>query len=207
MEIDLDNSGRKRAASPVISGCDYALKYGIFHTLWKCVIKRDFILQNDIWFREKVAREDGDYMTKVLFYARTVKYEPISLYHYRMNEDSVTHSHTVKLFLSDIEMLLQINHFNELTVRGNEKMYKLIQRGIWGSLFSYPKLLVKYYSIKDIVAVNKKLYQAKLHESLETSNWKEKLLSVFLNKPYLYSCLIFPVKAAYLIRRSCRKKK
>ena len=57
---------------------------------WRLIIKRDFFLQNDLYFEENTRIEDVDWGVKVTYYAKRIQYIPILSVHYLKAGTSTT---------------------------------------------------------------------------------------------------------------------
>ena len=63
-----------------------------FDTAWAKVISYDFLIENDILFRDLPYREDGMYFQEITESASYIEFLPVGMYHYRMTEGSMVHS-------------------------------------------------------------------------------------------------------------------
>lgn len=62
-----------------------------FDTAWAKLISYDFLIKNNIIFRDLPYREDGMYFQELIEYADIVKQIPCGMYHYRMTSGSMVH--------------------------------------------------------------------------------------------------------------------
>lgn len=60
--------------------------------VWRCVYKRLFLLQNELWFHEGVCFEDVEFTPIVFCKARKIIYTGIPFYFYRKRNNSITTS-------------------------------------------------------------------------------------------------------------------
>jgi hypothetical protein len=72
----------------VMSGRDFLLKNGLPGGPTKYCFKRSLMTENNVWFAEKVASEDPDWVWKLPFYAKTMQYQPILIHHYVLYPNS-----------------------------------------------------------------------------------------------------------------------
>jgi len=85
-----------------ISGMDYYDKYSMnnsiipFECVWSRVYKRQFLLQNQLYFKKGVLHEDFLFTPLVCFYAKKVSVIDASLYFYRIRNGSISSSQTSK---------------------------------------------------------------------------------------------------------------
>lgn len=62
-------------------------------TAWNKLYKREFLIQNNLFFTEDVMYEDTDLSLKMLTYLKRIKYMNESAYNYRQNAQSITKEH------------------------------------------------------------------------------------------------------------------
>lgn len=85
-----------------LSGWDYYKKYALvsrkFHFV--CTVlrlyRRQFLIDNSLWFKEGIYHEDNLFTPIVCYYAHTVKVIPDCLYVYRIRSGSITQNITVQ---------------------------------------------------------------------------------------------------------------
>lgn len=85
-----------------LSGWDYYKKYALvsrkFHFV--CTVlrlyRRQFLINNSLWFKEGIYHEDNLFTPIVCYYAHTVKVIPDCLYVYRIRTGSITQNFTVQ---------------------------------------------------------------------------------------------------------------
>ena len=66
----------------ICSGREFLLKNGFPGGPTKYFFKRSLMVDNNVWFEEKVACEDPDWAWRLPYYARRMQYQPILLHHY-----------------------------------------------------------------------------------------------------------------------------
>lgn len=74
----------------VFSGRDFFLVNGLPGGPTKYFFKRDLMTVNAVWFEEKVASEDPDWVLRLPYFAATMQYQPILIHHYVIYPDSST---------------------------------------------------------------------------------------------------------------------
>ena len=57
---------------------------------WRLALRRDFYQGTGVTFMEKTRIEDVDWAIQVLYYAKTIQYQPILLVHYNKGESGIT---------------------------------------------------------------------------------------------------------------------
>lgn len=88
-----------------------------FWNIWRYIYRRDFLLQNNIWFWENAYAEDLDFTIKVFMKNPMACYVPIAYYYYRlgragslMNRTPVTRvTSTLTVIEKDIRLLKELD--------------------------------------------------------------------------------------------------
>jgi glycosyltransferase involved in cell wall biosynthesis len=100
-----------------LTGWEYYNRYALisrkFHFV--CTVlrlyRREFLIQNNIFFEEGIYHEDNLFTPLACYYARTVKVIPDSLYIYRIRSGSITHSATQKHMLDTVKVANKLSVF------------------------------------------------------------------------------------------------
>lgn len=74
----------------VMSGREFLVVNSLPYAPWKYVFKRDLMIDNKLFFVEKLSCEDVDWSHKIAFFANTMQYQPILLTHYILMDSSQT---------------------------------------------------------------------------------------------------------------------
>lgn len=74
----------------VMTGRQFLVVNSLPYAPWKYVFKRSLMIDNAVFFAEKVSCEDVDWSHKIAFYAETMQYQPILLTHYILTDTSQT---------------------------------------------------------------------------------------------------------------------
>lgn len=80
--------------------------------VWRRIHKKSFLVDNNIFFAEKVMYEDVDFSLKVFAHAKSVKHLDISPYFYRNNPISITKTKVSSTHIN--YWILLVNRCNEL---------------------------------------------------------------------------------------------
>lgn len=80
------NSGNVMDGKEFISGNE------VFWTVWLCLYRRKYLIENNFMFEENVLYEDVIWSLKVLVNSKTVQYMPIAIYIHHFNKGSTTQS-------------------------------------------------------------------------------------------------------------------
>ena len=76
----------------IMSGREFLVVNSLPYAPWKYIFKKDLMLDNSVFFEEKVSCEDVDWSHKIAFFANSMQYQPILLTHYLLIEGSQTAS-------------------------------------------------------------------------------------------------------------------
>lgn len=77
-----------------------AEKYFILGQAWRSIYKRDFLINNNLFFREHFLHEDGEFNMRAMCYAYNVSYVQKSIYrYYTSNNGSIMNNINIKNIL------------------------------------------------------------------------------------------------------------
>ncbi len=100
--VNIDRKGNKcsyssmRDAVQDVCGADL-IKNVMVSQAWRSVYRRDFLIKNGIFFRERFLHEDGEFNMRVFYLAQLTTYEPFVIYFYHtQNEGSIMNSIRLK---------------------------------------------------------------------------------------------------------------
>lgn len=74
----------------VMTGREFLVVNTLPYAPWKYVFRRSLMMDNQVFFAEKVSCEDVDWTHRIAFFARTMQYQPILLTHYILTDTSQT---------------------------------------------------------------------------------------------------------------------
>ena len=121
-----------------ISGWDYYNKYALmprkFHFVCSVlrIYRRDFILENNLFFEEGIYHEDNLFTPVVCYYAQTVKVIPNCLYVYRIRKGSITQSFNNK---RQFDMITVANKLSDFFIPINNIEKQQLYKEIAGEYF------------------------------------------------------------------------
>lgn len=145
------------------------------------MIKRSFLIDNDLLFEEGIYFEDVDFSTRLSFAAKRVMYIPEIFYVYRLRDGSITHSINKKK-LDDLIYVISKLHNYLKSNRINNEMRKVISENITQLLvyailrLSSDRLLYKYR--KNIITTE---VINQLSPLFVSGDMKEKMISYLFN--------------------------
>ncbi len=85
-----DNLVHKFKSQAVMTGREFLVTNTLPYAPWKYIFKRSLMMDNSVYFAEKVSCEDVDWTHKIALYAQTMQYRPILLTHYLLLPESQT---------------------------------------------------------------------------------------------------------------------
>lgn len=74
----------------VMTGREFLVENSLPYAPWKYVFRKSLMVDNRVFFEEKVSCEDVDWSHKIALFARSMQYQPILLTHYILTDTSQT---------------------------------------------------------------------------------------------------------------------
>lgn len=116
-----------------ISGWEYYNKYSLQHRnfAFVCVVlrlyRRDFLIENNLWFAEGIFHEDNRFTPLACFFAKNVRVINDTLYNYRIRSSSITTTRNLK---RDKDMLETANMLSSFFISKNEVEKTIIYQAL-----------------------------------------------------------------------------
>lgn len=79
-----------RSGKDVMNGEEYSLNVGMPSAQWCCLYRREFLLENNIWFIEKITYEDQEYTPRAYYLAKRASHVNVIVYNYIQRPGSIT---------------------------------------------------------------------------------------------------------------------
>ena len=156
---------------------DFAAKKSFIFCAQALIVKRSFLIQNELFFYKGILHEDMEWCPRVFALLDKVAVYSGNYYMYRINQSSITSTINPKRFV-DIEFI--IDRMNELYVKFNLKKKFLLK---WTNMliYNYIVLLIrcknnndiyseKYIQLKSLLKRNSRVALRALDESLQAIN-------------------------------------
>lgn len=115
------------------TGMEYLSSGKFFADVWTSCYRREFLTDNNLYFRENVAYEDGDWNIKVFWKAKCVLLVSFPFYIHRLNPESTAMKPRPKAFADNILGILAIDDFVksvEMPPQCRRACYAWIKRSI-----------------------------------------------------------------------------
>lgn len=115
-----DNGKNDTLAAEQNDGWDYYNRHALearvvpFVCVWQRCYRRQFLLENDLRFREGILHEDNEFTPRACLKAKSIKVIPDVLYHYRVRPNSIM---TTRGIRSKESLILIGNELSELFVK------------------------------------------------------------------------------------------
>ena len=99
------------------SGWDYYNRHALearvvpFVCVWQRCYRREFLMDNNLWFREGILHEDNEFTPRACLKAKSIKIIPDVLYNYRVRPNSIMTSRGIR---SKESLILIGNELSEL---------------------------------------------------------------------------------------------
>lgn len=95
----------------------------VYAPVWLNLYKRDFILNNNLFFKEGIFHEDEEFTPRALLRANKVSIYNKDFYVYRQRQGSITHTFSMKRYLDIIEICMSLER-ELININNNElRMY------------------------------------------------------------------------------------
>ena len=176
----------------LLSGWDYYNKYALvqrkFHFV--CVVirlyRREFLINNNLYFENDIIHEDNLWLPKVMYYAQFVSVIPDSLYVYRIRKGSKMQFTSFKQIEDTIRVANMLSDFF-IPIKNIEK--EKIYREIAGEYFSafLPetyKLYTKKYQILKMLIIWKNYKEVSIYPR------HRRIYFLLIKSPYLFRSFI-----------------
>ena len=89
------NDGRGNIGD-CLSGPQWLVKKNINFVVWLYMFRRDYLIDNSLWFCEDLYHEDFEFMPRALYFAKRVKAIDLCFYNYVQRQGSFMHSNDIK---------------------------------------------------------------------------------------------------------------
>ncbi len=112
-----DNKATDSLPKEQTSGWDYYNRHALEHReipfvcVWQRCYRRQFLLDNSLWFREGILHEDNEFTPRACLKAESIKVIPDVLYNYRVRPNSIMTTRGMK---SKESLILIGNELSEL---------------------------------------------------------------------------------------------
>lgn len=158
----------------LLNGKDYVSSTDFFYNIWTGCYRSDFLIKNELYFRENVVFEDSDWPTNTYYQADNISLIDYPFYGYRINPNSTTNKYTLNLLIDDIKSNLEIEKVI-LMNNMDEIAKKACRQRIKTSILTIVKRTRHYKSndsimalttINDTAIINPKNYDLKPYERI-----------------------------------------
>lgn len=79
-----------KSGKDVMNGEEYSLNVGMPSAQWCSLYRREFLLENNIWFIEKITYEDQEYTPRAYYLAKRASHANVIVYNYIQRPGSIT---------------------------------------------------------------------------------------------------------------------
>lgn len=145
------------------------------------MMKRSFLLNNNLMFEEGIYFEDVDFSTRLSFVAERVMYIPEIFYVYRLRDGSITHSINKKKIDNLIYVVRKLHDY-AVSVQANAEMKKVILENV-SQLFVYA--ILRLASDRLLYENRSMIITSEVIRTISplsiSGNMKEKLISYLFN--------------------------
>ena len=147
----------------IMSGQENLSTGKFLYEIWTSVYRRDFLVNNSLYFRENVFFEDSDWTIKMLWHATLIGLYRFPFYCYRNNPDSTTIKPNIKTFEDNVMSIAAIDDFVhqvDMPQSCEFAVYTKVKRSILSFIH-----ISRLYSVKDSVACIKGIRRSLLKDT------------------------------------------
>ena len=164
--------------------------------------KRNFLLENNLFFRENVLFEDTDWVQKTMYYAGSIEFIDFAYYAYRQSPNSTTRGYSIEAFEGNVDGVVEMVRFyseREFV----DSFLEYLNEGFVNNVIGLLRLSRKY-KIKESCRIIKKLNVSGLTQLRSKKVSKNFIL---LSLRYLPSFTVIGIKFCVSIKEMCLKFK
>ena len=184
----------KSMNSEIMNGVDYYQKYRYLDSACNKLYNREFLINNDLFFLEKLYIEDYEFNTRALFKAKTMKAIDLITAQFLQSPDSITrntdHSKHIKMQEDIILVIKKINAFYKDEVKFDSPKQASAyfeQKLAYLTVTLFYQLLKRNFPYKDIVLLRERLRKEDLFfaDNVIFDRKKEWFRAIFLKHFFL----------------------
>lgn len=165
--------------------------------VWGTLYKRQFLLENGLFFRENTLFEDTDWTQKVLFCAERFDFMDFPYYGYRQSPDSATRGRTVEAFCGAVDGVIESYGFYKNSIDKDDPFWCVL-REIFVEDTINLLMMSRNYAIVDSLKILGKLNECEL-TNLKSKNWKNNVILSVMSSALLL--IIVLVKILVVLKR------
>ncbi len=124
----------------------YIIESKIVFTVWRFIIKREIVVNNNLYFINGIVHEDEEWVVKMLNNIKNLYYIPFNYYNYRLHNNSITsriNLYNIYSYLEVSKLLCQYAMEEKINYKRNFYLYYSRKLGKYAS-----KLLNDFVEIK-----------------------------------------------------------
>ena len=164
---DFVNDIQANPYSRIYSGKELLVNQKAVIGTWAYLMKRDFILQNNLLFLPGIQNDDVEFTPRALYFASNVRLMNFSVYYYFQRGGSIVHSFSENRLFQYLKISKSLKNFGLTTVKEKniQKIFFFISNGIFIagvsaiSIHHFTKKVLHQYLQE---AKQKKIYPLKL---------------------------------------------
>lgn len=166
---------------------------------WCCAYKTEFLKRENLYFEENVLIEDADWVISVMLAAKRVKYSPILVYHYAINNFSTTNLNSDDILKLN-DYLAMSRRIRKIHDKCKDRNITSILRGHYLYRYrTYSYRLIHLHSFKEKLMLVSKFFKKQF-------TLKDGAYLFFMSSfPVFYTCVLHicsPLLSAYVRKRN-----
>ena len=109
----------------ITNGIIFQKKNQFYKSVWHCIYKKDFIINYNLFFVEKIYFEDEEFILRLLFFAKRIMSIPDRLYYYyQLNSSIIHHNNPIKKIESLLTVSECMHRFIDKNINEKHALYK-----------------------------------------------------------------------------------
>jgi len=166
---------------------------------WCCAYKTEFLKGESLYFEENVRIEDADWVIRVILAAKQIKYSPILVYHYAINNLSTTNLNSDDILKLN-DYFAMGHRIRKIHDKCEDRNITTILRGHYSYRYrTYSYRLIHLHSFKEKLMLISKFFKKQF-------TLKDGVYLFFMSSfPVFYTCVLHicsPLLSAYVRKRN-----
>lgn len=126
--LSFDCVEKEIISDSILSGISYIQNSKLKQGACRILYRREFLLENSLFFKEGVVYEDNEFLPRVFYYAKRIKSIKSQIYNYYMNPYSITHNPIVgmNVLYSLLSNVIDMKSFSDKVYDENKRAGKVL---------------------------------------------------------------------------------
>lgn len=171
----------------IYNGSKWIEKINFIPMAWTYIFKKDFLINNQLYYLEGIYHEDTEFSPKVIATVQRIKYYKTPIYNYVIREGSIIRSFNVKKAYDLVKIIDSLQEYKEKHILENNIKVFIENRQDYLLIASIKTMLQYGQSIKELIK-NTNITYYKINKLIKSKKIKYKILG-FIIKFRFYKLL------------------